>query len=42
LLSSALDGDRPHVETAKPAALYYAPGAEQVQNWEYIPFYLRK
>ena len=42
LLSSALDGDRPHVETAKPAALYYAPGAEQVQNWEYIPFYLRE
>lgn len=40
LLSSALDGDKPHPETADPAALFYAVGADRVQNWEYIPFYL--
>jgi len=45
LLSSALDGDEPHIGTADPAALFFAPGRstienERVQNWEYIPFYL--
>lgn len=41
LLSSALDGDNAHVDSATPAALYYALGKDRVQNWEYIPFYLR-
>lgn len=40
LLSSALDDDQPNISSADPAALFYAPGGDQVQNWEYIPFYL--
>lgn len=45
LLSSALDGDQAHIDSADPAALFYAPGwssveGERVQNWEYIPWYL--
>lgn len=40
LLSSALDGDNAHIDSADPAALYYAMGQNPVQNWEYIPFYL--
>ena len=40
LLSSALDGDNPNPQAARPAALYYALGRERVQNWEYIPWYL--
>jgi len=39
LLSSALDDDQPNINSATPAALYYALGADRVQNWEYIPFY---
>ena len=41
LLSSALDDDEPNIENSKPAALYYTLGGDQVQNWEYIPFYLK-
>lgn len=45
LLSSALDGDKAHIETATPAALTYTHGnssidGEHVENWHYIPFYL--
>jgi len=45
LLSSALDGDEPHIDTADPAALFYTSGwstadGERVQNWDYIPWYL--
>lgn len=45
LLSSALDGDNPHPDSAAPAALTYTHGnstidGEHVENWEYIPFYL--
>jgi len=40
LLSSALDQDKAHPTAADPAALFYTMGAEQVQSWEYIPFYL--
>jgi hypothetical protein len=45
LLSSALDGDQAHIDTAHPAALFYATGwstveGKQTQNWEYIPWYL--
>jgi len=47
LLSSCLDGDGGHIDSAEPAALYYAPGngsvdGKRVQNWDYIPFYLNK
>lgn len=41
LLSSALDADQPNIASATPAALYYTQGSDRVQNWEYIPFYLR-
>jgi hypothetical protein len=45
LLSSALDGDHGHHDTADPATLFYAPGwstadGKLVQNWEHIPWYL--
>jgi len=42
LLSSALDDDQPNIHSADPAALFYALGSKHVQNWEYIPFYLKK
>lgn len=47
LVSSALDGDEPHINSADPAALYYVPGFNdkedrRVQNWQYIPFYLKE
>lgn len=41
LLSSALDYDDPNPASADPAALFYAMGADRVQNWEYIPFFLQ-
>ena len=41
LLSSALDDDQPNIASASPAALFYSLGSDRVQNWEYIPFYLR-
>ena len=45
LLSSTLDGDEAHIDTADPVALFYATGwstvdDERTQNWEYIPWYL--
>lgn len=41
LLSSALDDDQPNIASAHPAALFYALGKKRVQNWEYMPFYLK-
>jgi len=45
LLSSALDGDDPHADSAHPAALMYTHGnsgmdGKHVENWHYIPWYL--
>lgn len=41
LLSSALDDDEPNIASSAPAALFYSLGLDHVQNWEYIPWYLK-
>lgn len=40
LLSSALDGDEPGIDSSHPMTLYFIHGSKHAQNWDGVPWYI--